>query len=1001
LAVDVRFRNQGLDTIEVHDNGSGIRPADYELVALKHYTSKLETYDDISSLDTFGFRGEALASICALAELTVTTCRAEDVPKGSRLDFESSGKLKTVTVVAAQRGTTVLVEKLFHNLPVRRRELERNIKREWARMITLLNQYACIQVGVKFQASQQPTKGKRAVLFSTAGNREVKDNVMNVYGARALQSLMTVDVELDLIPTEASGIRPGRLTSRAAAAPKRVRVCGLVSRPAHGEGRQTPDRQMFYVNGRPCALPQFAKVFNEAYRPYNPSQSPFVVADIRLDTNLYDVNVSPDKRTILIHDQGPMLEALREALASLFEEHGYAVHVNVKELDGLSKSSVSAAKRIDKIAGSGLMSSSPSVVLGTQSSVISQFNSDHSLVNDQAHANDESITEGEQILGSKEAEGGEEGEEDGERLVHDIDSGIPGAHLASCASFTSPSLQRATSKASNLSTQKTRSSPPPSLTAEGASNILDVMMHRPRDALVTGTRQSRLMATGANRTLSSPSRFDPRVGTDPDSDECSHYSAVTNHGLRDTDEDHPRKRLKKTPDCQPHAVCMSSSHGRVSSSVEPAVPRISRSLRITLQGPETATAIHVENDNIDERLAEVDETSDDMLSGPTRHTDSSAPQVSETFDQESMAGLQPVSQRRTTENSVLTSEQPLTGTSDDSFAMEPAAHSNIRRPCAGDTTRPPPACSTNLQTRTHTKTKRSTLGLSLNLTTSEVAIRESLARWKQTTEPVTSSQRSPSPSASVHVADVGAGLDVSASAEDRLTLIVSKSDFGRMRIVGQFNLGFILVVKPAANCDSDAMGGELFIIDQHASDEKYNFERLQSQTIVQSQRLVRSKQLNLTALEEEIVMNNMDAIEANGFGIDVTDGTGFYVGPDPGVQVAGSRCRLTALPLSKDTTFTINDLEELIHLLGEQESLGGPVPRPSKVRKMFAMRACRSSIMIGKALTHGQMAKVVRHMGELDKPWNCPHGRPTMRHLAAIRLWDTLCWKEPRAAVPL
>ena len=63
--------------------------------------------------------------------------------------------------------------------------------------------------------------------------------------------------------------------------------------------------------------------------------------------------------------------------------------------------------------------------------------------------------------------------------------------------------------------------------------------------------------------------------------------------------------------------------------------------------------------------------------------------------------------------------------------------------------------------------------------------------------------------------------------------------------------------------------------------------------------------------------------------------------------------------------------------------------RCSKIRAMFAMRACRSSIMIGKPLTKKTMVGVVRHLSELDKPWNCPHGRPTMRHLMELRDWDS------------
>jgi DNA mismatch repair protein PMS2 len=203
-----------------------------------------------------------------------------------------------------------------------------------------------------------------------------------------------------------------------------------------------------------------------------------------------------------------------------------------------------------------------------------------------------------------------------------------------------------------------------------------------------------------------------------------------------------------------------------------------------------------------------------------------------------------------------------------------------------------------------------------------------------------------------------------------------------MKIDAQFNQGFILATR-SADPASEAAGDELFIIDQHASDEKYNFERLQASTIVQSQRLVQPKTLDLTALEEEIVMENKSALETNGFIVNVD-----LSGEAP----VGSRCQLVSLPLSRETTFSLTDLDELLALLSEHPT--GTVPRPSRVRKMFAMRACRSSIMIGKTLTQQQMGKVVSHLGELDKPWNCPHGRPTMRHLCGLGVWDESGWKE-------
>ena len=215
-----------------------------------------------------------------------------------------------------------------------------------------------------------------------------------------------------------------------------------------------------------------------------------------------------------------------------------------------------------------------------------------------------------------------------------------------------------------------------------------------------------------------------------------------------------------------------------------------------------------------------------------------------------------------------------------------------------------------------------------------------------------------------------------ASPEDRLSLTVSKTDFTHMYISGQFNLGFILARK--SNRD-------LLIIDQHASDEKYNFERLQATTIVQNQRLVHPRTLLLTAIEEEIILENNDALIKNGFLVEIDTS---------GDRPIGQRCRLLSLPMSREVTFDITDLEELVALLAESPPFHSTryIPRPSKVRRMFAMRACRSSVMIGKTLTLKQMEALVKRMGEMDKPWNCPHGRPTMRHICSLEHWEG--WKE-------
>lgn len=166
--------------------------------ALKHYTSKLSSYDELTSLKTFGFRGEALSSLCALSNLQILTAQADEAPKGTRLDFDISGKLKTTQVAPSPKGTTVAVESLFMNLPVRRRELEKNIKREYGKVLGVLQAYACISTDTKFSVSNVLTKGRKMMVFATRSNPTTRENIANVYGAKALASLVNMNLSFEM-----------------------------------------------------------------------------------------------------------------------------------------------------------------------------------------------------------------------------------------------------------------------------------------------------------------------------------------------------------------------------------------------------------------------------------------------------------------------------------------------------------------------------------------------------------------------------------------------------------------------------------------------------------------------------------------------------------------------------------------------------------------------------------------------------------------------------------
>ncbi|XP_019875837.1 mismatch repair endonuclease PMS2 isoform X2 [Aethina tumida] len=199
-------------------------------------------------------------------------------------------------------------------------------------------------------------------------------------------------------------------------------------------------------------------------------------------------------------------------------------------------------------------------------------------------------------------------------------------------------------------------------------------------------------------------------------------------------------------------------------------------------------------------------------------------------------------------------------------------------------------------------------------------------------------------------------------AEEELTKHINKTDFKRMDIIGQFNKGFIIT----------KLENDLFIVDQHATDEKYNFEQLQLTTILDHQKLVNPKPLGLTAGNEAILIENEGIFKKNGFK--------FIINHD---APTGKKVSLSAIPISKSYLFGRDDIDEMLFMLQDSNDT---LIRPSRVRQMFASRACRKSVMIGKSLTTSDMRKLIDHMGEIDQPWNCPHGRPTMRHLINLNL---------------
>ncbi|CAK4033866.1 DNA mismatch repair PMS1 [Lecanosticta acicola] len=1033
-SIEVRFVNQGLDAIEVKDNGRGISPEDYDSVAVKHATSKLSTYDDLSNLDTFGFRGEALSSLCALAKLSVLTARAED-DVGKKLEFDMSGRLKSTSPSAAQKGTTVYVEDIFYNLPVRRKELEKNIKRDFSKLLEHMNAYACISVGVRIAVSNQMPKGKKVPVFSTKSNTTTKENIMNVFGAKTLLSLLPLDLHLEMAPSLGPSTQSARnWSTQATNRSLKVHVQGHISKPIIGEGRSAPDRQMFFVNSRPCQLPQVKKAITEVYNQFNISQTPFIFANLLMDTNAYDVNVSPDKRTILLHDQQALLESLKANLTELFERtdqtvpHSTLSNRKLPTYQPLSISRRPTAEASLEATAEHSESNSEgddaaehrTYSLGSPSNLIHGSGRDATCRSEKQFSKTQ-----ERRNAAAEA-----------RMVADSSSVVEAAanddrpssvvHCVTAEDSRPPGVQNETIGAVKSYDAALQ---PAENTSNGIAHIPSADSHRPVDRTDAVTNPA---------PLSTPydDLFSQRPPIQPPVPSFAPGSTRASPGPIQNAFD--KMRPKRTPQQVAEiTVGDKTTTTVIGSSLPPwkkrrvykpensqaiaafgASPMLARGLRRNFAAP--GSQLELQN-------REIQEDSDDEVEGSSRMEclgdqkddedsdndddimrdapDGAEDDVLETDEREQepyLLGAKSYSDLRDGLDSTHGRHcpiEPSSGILDDASpapvnddewdedymdeeekkrredervaALIQQAEENAARPTEQNVKRAEQVFKHGLS-RKRATTKL--VGYLNDITTEK--IEKGLSRLQQVTSGL-------EPMVDADGSLVKQQLD-DEEAESRLSLTVTKADFGQMKIVGQFNLGFILAVRPGTTPSED----DLFIIDQHAADEKYNFECLQRTTQLQSQRLVRPKELELSAVQEEIVLSHPDALKANGFEIESTSSSTMDL---DGAEDSHRSLRLLTLPMSKEKTFDLSDLEELIHLLSEHPSGSSSIPRPKKVQKILAMRACRSSIMVGKTLTVKQMERVVQHMGEMDKPWNCPHGRPTMRHLANLSEWTPWC----------
>ncbi|KAH7584039.1 MutL C terminal dimerization domain [Nakaseomyces glabratus] len=859
--IDITFRKYGIDGLEVSDNGTGISKDDYESLALKHHTSKIKNFDDVlTNINTLGFRGEALSSLCGIARMAVIT--TTQPPRADRIEYDMAGHLSSKSTTTRNKGTTVIISDLFHNLPVRQKDFERTAKRHFTKCITLLQSYAIINECVRITVTNITSTGKKNNILSTAANQNLNKRIISIFGSTSLRGLSPISLTLDMNPFKKN------IKNRYVDDPDfdnmdyKVKVTGLFSQNSFGCGRTSKDRQFIFMNKRPIDYPAVVKCCNEVYRTYNNVQYPMFILNFELTPDLIDVNITPDKRTVVLHNEQSVIDVLYENLSDYFDTQDMALPKEEPQ-DHISK----RRRLLD-------------------------------------HPSDSA--------------------DDGSSSQLEISS-------TNESSFVTPIEMDITELVETNSFEYDGKESLPASEPDFRNDIEDDNM----------------------QCNSSPSK-EPHSPDD-------NYNEI--HKEQELSEVYAPQRNLRRPKVVNIEEFANPIHEPESYIAKNGSPKNSQeSLILQIDDKVYKQTVTVNNNSDIVSIENITPSKEYNSQHSTARENDSKTESQETDSCESCKDDSNIPGLRSN-NELLEYDDDK----DEDLASFHPTDYNIRSPIKSVTSRTSKRDTFRSMTD-NVLSKNNIQLLSQHLVVHNI---DDIVNISNLKEIITNNTYMNERQGTSKIIRNSALNDLDKGAQ-YLSLSVKKSDFKDMKVVGQFNLGFILVTR---NMGSNY---DLFIVDQHASDEKFNFENLQQTTRFKSQKLISPETIELSVIDELIVMDNLSVFERNGFKIEIDEDA-----------MAGHKVKLISIPVSKRTIFGVADFQELVYLIKEDGGTNKSNIKCSKIRAMFAMRACRSSIMVGKPLNMRTMTRVVQNLSTLDKPWNCPHGRPTMRHLMELQNWKS------------
>lgn len=986
----VRLFEQGLHIVEVSDDGHGVPASCRRLLATAHATSKIRSLREIGR--TLGFRGEALHSLAALCEKLIVATRVDGEDLAEKLEFQNDGSVNEAATSKFPRkvGTTVAVLNFFQPIPVRRMHLKEQISSQRAKLVSLVEAYAIFHPGVRIHLMDIVGRqcNERTVLSTAFNCTTLPETISSVLGSNFLDSLCPVDLQASNLNLVVTG-----MISKARYPTVGRSALGEQSAPLKGRGAASlPTRKLFAINRRPVELPKLKRLLNEVWsrgRYLTPRDASWCL-NLTIPIDQVDVNLSPDKRAVALEQEEQVFQCIASYAQAAWISHT-AGHFDLKSLPEEAQqaapnyeSEASSADEIENLSGKDRGdddSSSPS-----------RFNRRYAFSHDVSKAR----LQHEFDDGRKRRR--EDQEQDAEAAATESSIGVLGGskrlkqlHITSfvsssveCSGATTGVQQPVTPSPVTTYAPSTETAPPDESTAgairKATAPIVSASKHEgsveeeERDANLETLDE---LPTDVTLTKTSRTRWEEqqrwRCAQRAFNASSSTTTALVLSGL----EDDIQTVAQGTP-----------KFGFAQFGLNETVPKPSK--RTETSRSEAAVI---------ER----------KRSTQTSKASKGVPPESQQNGRAASPVCLGEGQHETSSETTVVEQDNNDGENEPSPFVSDAVASSSENDAARAIDQPQEVAASSATSKMMSEVAWDSFGTTLDVVVAarreRLALRDRKRAFDESSDRYTASQ--------------------SGRSAASTSVQLRNEDFAGMSIVGQFNCGFILAKTP---------DNHLWILDQHACDEKANFERLCEETVVREQRLMAPLPLELSLAEEMCVMDNLDVFRKNGFRFRIDAS-----------KPPRHRLSLTALPESgaadgrKSVVFGKDDVSALCAILGctgddgaslssslangagtgvdgcgaygnnavrrhaggisaSRAAAAAAAPAGSqagsaadkilarlpKAIAMFASRACRGSIMIGRVLSAKEMERVVAKMKDLQDPWTCAHGRPTIRHVSDL-----------------